>query len=399
MNIAKKVYCRIFQGIFKIAIPFLPYRDPKVLRSVEEIPSVLKNKKLKKALIVTDKFLSSSELIVPLKESLENSGIEYYIYDETVANPTIKNVEEAKEVFIDKGCDCLIGFGGGSPIDCAKGVGARIARPNKPIPKMEGILRILKKTPFTIAIPTTAGTGSETTVTIVITNEKDHHKFPISDFCLIPDVAVLDPKMTLTLPPHLTAATGMDALTHAVEAYIGNSAVKCTKKSATKATKLIFENIERAYAVGTDLEARENMLTAAFLGGLSFSKSYVGYGHAVAHSLGGKYNIPHGLANAVILPHLLEIYGSSVHKKLKSLAVATGIADKDTPEDEASRIFIEKVKTLNKNMEIPEKLSGINKEDVPHLAKYADKEANPLYPVPTLMNAKELEKIYYTVSE
>lgn len=397
MNPIKKTYCRIFQFCFKIAIPILPYRTPKILNSVFDVPSVLKA--TDKVLIITDRMLSGSEIIAPLKNALSQSKIPYIIYDKTVPNPTIENVEEAVKIFKNENCSVLLGFGGGSSIDCAKGVGARIARPKKQIPKMEGILKILLKTPFTIAIPTTAGTGSETTVTTVITDGKTHHKFPISDFPLIPDVAVLDANLTKSLPKHLTSTTGMDALTHAVEAYIGNSTVKSTRKASIDALKLIFANLEEAYLNGDNLYARENMLKAAFYAGNAFSKSYVGYCHAVAHSLGGKYNIPHGLANAVIIPYTLEGYGKSAYKKLKQLSVATGLCEKSTPDEAAAKIFIDKIKMMNKNMDIPDKLSGIKKEDIPYLARYADKEANPLYPVPKLMNARELERLYYDVME
>lgn len=380
-----------------MAIPILPYRTPKVLNSVMDIPSVLKSSD--KVLIITDKFIGESDIITPVKNALNQSKISYIIYDKTVPNPTVENVEEAVKLFKNENCTALIGFGGGSSIDCAKGVGARIARPKKQISQMEGILRILKKTPLTIAIPTTAGTGSETTVTTVITDGKTKHKFPISDFPLIPDVAVLDAELTKSLPKHLTATTGMDALTHAVEAYIGNSTVKSTRADAINALKLIFANLEEAYNNGDNLYARENMLKAAFLAGRAFSKSYVGYCHAVAHSLGGKYNIPHGLANAVIIPYTLEAYGKSVYKKLKKIAIETGIADKSTSESDAAKMFIDKIRLMNKNMDIPGKLTGIKKDDIPSLARYADKEANPLYPVPKLMNAKELESLYYDVME
>ena len=227
------------------------------------------------------------------------------LYDKTVANPTTENVEEAKEQYLQKKCQAIIAFGGGSSMDCAKAVGARIVKPKQSLAQMKGILKIHKKLPLLIAIPTTAGTGSETTLSAVITDSKTRHKYPINDFSLIPHYAVLDPEMTKTLPPTLTATTGMDALTHAIEAYIGRSTTKETRKDALEAIQLIFANIEQAYQNGQDSNARKNMLQAAYLAGNAFSRSYVGYVHAVAHSLGGKYNTPHGLANAVLLPCLL----------------------------------------------------------------------------------------------
>ena len=399
MNIVKKVYCRIFQAVFKLAIPILPYRSPEILNNTADAAKLLKSKDHRSVLIVTDAFLHKSGLIEQLKSSLTENGIKYSVYDKTVANPTVLNVEQAKEMYLSNACDAIIGFGGGSSIDCAKAVGARIARPKKPISKMKGILKILKKTPFMIAIPTTAGTGSEVTVATVITDGDTHFKFPISDFPLIPDAAVLCPELTRTLPRSLTSTTGMDALTHAVEAFIGRSCVKSSREDAIGAVKLIVENLEAAYNNGDDMSARENMLHGAFLAGRAFSKSYVGYCHAVAHSLGGKYNIPHGLANAVLLPYTLDIYGSAVYKKLKTLAVVIGIADENTDEETAAKRFIKKIRDMNKSMDIPDKLSGIKAEDLDELASHAEKEANPLYPVPKLMTKDELKVLYLSVME
>ena len=284
-------------------------------------------------------------------------------------------------------------------MDCAKATGACMAYPNKTLEQMKGLLKVWKKLPPLVAIPTTAGTGSEVTVTAVITNPEIKHKYTMNNFTMIPPYAVLDPEVTYSLPPSLTATTGMDALTHAVEAYIGNSTTKETRSLALDATKLVFENIQVAYNDGKNQKARANMLKAAYKAGLAFSKSYVGYIHAVAHSLGGQYNIPHGLANSVLMPYVLESYGKSIHKKLKELAIAAGIGMESDSNEEAANNFIRAIRQMNKEMGIPEKLQGIKKEDIKTMAKHAAKEANPLYPVPKLMNAKQLEKFYYNVME
>lgn len=280
-------------------------------------------------------------------------------------------------------------------MDCAKAVGAKIAKPNQSLANMKGILKVHKKLPLLMAVPTTAGTGSETTLAAVITDAKTRYKYAINDFPLIPKYAVLDPKVTLSLPPFITATTGMDALTHAVEAYIGRSTTYGTRKDALLAVKLIFENIDTAYTDGTNVDARRNMLHASYYAGCAFTKSYVGYVHAVAHSLGGQYNIPHGLANAILLPHVLEEYGETIHKKLAKLAVAAGIVEKGTPYTQAAYAFIDEIKAMKKRFGIGNIVPEIKEEDIPKLSHYADKEANPLYPVPVLMNAKELEKFYY----
>ena len=399
VNPLKAVYCRCFQAVLKFVLPILPYRTPKVLDSVEELPGELARKGIGSVLLVTDGFLHKSGMLEPLKKALAEAGIRCTIYDEVVPNPTVWNVEAARDRYLENGCQGLIGFGGGSAIDCAKAVGARIARPKKPVAKMRGILKILRPIPYLIAVPTTAGTGSETTLATVITDDANYHKFPINDFPLIPRVAVLDPEMTRSLPKHLTSTTGMDALTHAIEAYIGRSGNKQTRTEALTAAKLISENLEKAYADGNDMVARANMLRAAFLAGDAFSKSYVGYCHAVAHSLGGKYHTPHGLANAVLLPYILEGYGPSIHKKARDIAVAMGIADERMEPEQAAEALIAKIRQMNANMGIPEKLPAIRAEDIPALAAFAEKEANPLYPVPVLMTAQELEQFYYNVME
>ena len=220
----------------------------------------------------------------------------------------------------------------------------------------------------------------------------------MNDFTLIPRYAVLDPEMTFTLPPSLTATTGMDALTHAVEAYIGGSTTKETRRLALEAVELIFSNIEEAYRNGLNRQARENMLQAAYKAGAAFSKSYVGYIHAVAHSLGGQYNIPHGLANAVLMPMVLEACGPAAEKKLHELAVAAGVSDAQDTDAEGAAKFIRAIRDMNRRMGIPETLEGIRTEDIPRMARFAAKEANPLYPVPVLWNARELERFYHEVS-
>ena len=395
MKTLRKIYCRTFQTGLKIALPFLPYRTPKVAGSVKALPKIIQKKNCRKVLIITDEGIRKLGLTLRLEKALTDAKIPYCIYDKTVANPTTDNVAEAVRLYRKAGCDCIIGFGGGSSMDCAKAVGACIVKPKQSLKKMKGILKVHKKLPLLMAVPTTAGTGSETTLAAVITDGQTRHKYAINDFPLIPRYAVLDPGVTLGLPPFITATTGMDALTHAVEAYIGNSTTYGTQKDALLAVKLIFENIDKAYENGRDATARRNMLHASFYAGCAFSKSYVGYVHAIAHSLGGEYNVPHGLANAVILPMMLEAYGKTIHKKLAHLAIAAGLAEKDTPWEEAAGRFIQAIKDMKKRFGIGDRIPEIQQKDIRKLARYADKEANPLYPVPVLMDASELEPFYY----
>lgn len=399
MHTLKKIYCRAFQTAFRVAIPYLPYRQPRILGSVKAIPEVLEKKKCSSVLIITDSELSRLGITKRLEKSLLKAQIPYVLYDQTVANPTTANVAQALRLYQIHHCNTIIGFGGGSSIDCAKAVGARAVKPRQPLSKMKGILKVRKKLPLLIAIPTTAGTGSETTLAAVITDAQTRHKYAINDFPLIPRYAVLDPKVTVSLPPSVTATTGMDALTHAVEAYIGNSTTYGTRKNALDAVDLIFRYLDVAYLNGSDIKARKYMLRASYYAGCAFTKSYVGYVHAVAHSLGGEYNVPHGLANAILLPFVLKAYGPAIHKKLHRLAIAAGIADKDTPAAEAAEAFIHAIQDMKKRFQIGDTVPAIRREDIPKLAHYADKEANPLYPVPVLMDAKELEQFYLQLLE
>ena len=399
MNVFVKCYCRSFQLAFRLAMPLMPYREPERFDCIGAVPPLLKRLGLHSVLMVTDQLLREAGVTRPLEELLEQSGVRCAVYDGTCPNPTVHNVEEARELYLEEGCQGLIAFGGGSPMDCAKAAGARIVYPRRSVGQMKGLLRVLRRLPPLVAIPTTAGTGSEVTVTAVITDSEKKHKYTMNNFTMIPRYAVLDPAVTRTLPPALTAATGMDALTHAVEAYIGGSTTKETRRLARETVHLVFENLETAYRDGGDMTARKNMLRAAHIAGIAFSKSYVGYIHAVAHSLGGQYNTPHGLANAVLLPIGLEIYGPCVYRKLWELGRYAGVVQKDTPEREGALAFIAAIRGLNKRLNIPEKLPEIRREDVPAMAAHAAREANPLYPVPRLMDRAELELFYYKASD
>lgn len=394
MSDGRRLWCRIYQLCFKIALPLLPYRKPKLIEGVENIPSVLFEKKVKKVIIITDKSIINLGLADNLFNSLKENNLEYVVYDGTVPNPTITCIEEARQSYLDTKCEGIIALGGGSAMDLAKIVGARIVKPKQSVPQMKGLLHIHKKLPLLIAIPTTAGTGSETTIAAVITDSSTHDKYPINDFSLIPHYAVLDYKLTIGLPRGLTSTTGMDALTHAVEAFIGNTRTPETKKMAITAVKLVKENLYECYINPTNPTARQNMLIASHYAGIAFTKSYVGYVHAIAHSLGGKYGIPHGLANAVILPVVLEEYGTKVYKKLAHLAYEADIASNEDTLEVAAQKFISWIYQMNEKMNIPTKFEQIKEEDIVEMATKADSEGNPLYPVPVLYDKEQLVKIY-----
>ena len=259
----------MFQAVLKTALPLLPYKNPNTIDKICDISIVLKVNGKIHPLIVTDKTIRGLGLIAPLEETLKTACIPYSIYDGVVANPTTQNVKEALKVYKSEGCDCLIGFGGGSPMDCAKCVGALLARPKKDLNALCGILKVRKKIPLLIAVPTTAGTGSETTLAAVVVDSATHHKYAINDFPLIPSFAVLDEEVCATLPKHIISTTGMDALTHAIEAFIGRGGNKSTRRDALDAAKLIFANIEKSY--NGDKLASKLMLMASHKGGRAFS--------------------------------------------------------------------------------------------------------------------------------
>ncbi|MBR3835592.1 MAG: iron-containing alcohol dehydrogenase [Clostridia bacterium] len=394
MSSLKNAYCRVYQKAFKVVMPVFNWDEPELLKgpgAIKDLPALVKSKGVTNVLIVTDKGLMSLNLLDSLFENLDKQNIKYTVYDGVQPNPSIENIEEARRIYLKNNCEGIIAFGGGSPMDCAKVAGARVSNPNTSVSQMRGLLKVFKKLPPFFAVPTTAGTGSETTLAAVVSNMQTHEKYAINDPKLRPKYAVLDPELTTGLPKKITSTTGMDALTHAVEAYIGQSGVKSTDDYAEKATKLIFDNLEKAYEDGKDIEARENMLVASFYAGMAFTRAYVGYVHAIAHNLGGLYGTPHGLANAVILPHVLEYYGEAAHEKLAKLADIVGI-DGDSDKEKAEK-FIEEIKEMNEEMDIPEHFDFIKDEDIPTIVARALKEGNPLYPVPKIMDEEDCTKV------
>ncbi len=393
----REFFYRAYQSIMRVTAGILKWKDAEIVEgenSILKIPGLLKTLGHSRVLMVTDKNITSLGLTAELLKALDEAEIACFVYDDTVPNPTIDNIEEALKFYHAKQCQAIIAFGGGSPMDCAKGVGARVARPGKSIPQMRGLLKVLKRTPCLIAVPTTAGTGSETTIAAVISNPRTHEKYSVTDPNLVPRYAVLDPMITINLPPQITATTGIDALTHAVEAYVGRSNTDETRKAARLAVKLIYENLFQAYTNGKDLQARTNMLTAAYYAGIAFTKAYVGYVHAIAHTLGGYYRVAHGLANAVILPYVLEYYGAPAHRPLAELADLVGISAAGDTEAEKARKFIASIRELNASMSIPDKIEGIKDEDLPGMIHNAFIEANPLYPVPRILFAPDLGNLY-----
>lgn len=352
---------------------------------LQEAGKLIQNMGIHKALVVSDRRLISSGVAEQVLSILRKSGLDYVIYDEVQPNPTCQNVHDGLQVFQDHGCDAIISIGGGSPQDAAKGIGI-VATNGGHIREYEGLHQSKHKSVPLVAINTTAGTSSEVTMNYVITDEERKVKMVMVDRNSLVDLSVNDPELMLSKPASLTAATGMDALTHAVEAMVTPGGFTVTSATAAAAVELIFEYLPRAVKDGSDLEAREHMTYACFLGGIAFNNAGLGYVHAMAHQLGGVYDLPHGVCNAMLLPYVEEMNAKHVPGKFRHIAKAIGMDVKGRSDEECSDYVIEAIRQLSKEVGIPEKLSelGVKDPDVEWLADNAMKDAcapsNPYEP-------------------
>lgn len=329
----------------------------------------------KKALIVTDKILNKIGLVKKLISVLEANQIEWVLFDGTYPNPTVGNVEEGLQILKENNCEFVISFGGGSPHDCAKGI-ALLAANGGSIRDYEGIDLSKKPQLSLIAVNTTAGTASEMTRFCIITDENRHVKMAIVDKNTTPIIAINDPLLMIEMPRSLTAATGMDALTHAVEAYVSTIATPITDACALKAVQLISDYLRIAVEDGKNEHARDMMAYAEFLAGMAFNNASLGYVHAMAHQLGGFYNLPHGVCNAVLLPYVQEYNASVSPKRLKDVASAMGVNTLSMTDEQGAQAAIDAIKKLSFDIGIPAGLKdlGANKEDLAKLATNALKD-------------------------
>jgi len=389
--------CRAFQGAARLGRRLWPWREPVLLRgpgSVLRLPSLIKSLGLRRVLLVTDPGLMRLGLPRPLVSALEKAGLFCVVYDQTAANPTPRDIEEARRLCVGGKCQCVIGFGGGSPMDCAKMACLLAAYPSKKAHRMKGVQPLrLRKIPTLIAVPTAAGSGAEAAIAAVMTDPETKMKYSVISPRLRPKYAVLDPALTLGLPPRLTAQAGMGALARAAEAFLSRGRTRDTDARAREAVRLIFDNLETAHAEGRGMAARDAMLHASYCAGLAFTKARAGYVHGIAHALGGLYCLPHALACAVTLPHVLEAYGPRVHARLAELYDAAGLAQPDQSGAEKAEAFIHTLRLMNTSMGIPAKFTCIREEDVPKLAARVLKESNPLYPVPRIWRQAACEEV------
>lgn len=395
------VYYRLRHLAFNLLARIINIPLPTVKcgsNSTATIAAILQEKALEKVLIVTDKGIINTGLTGKLLEALNSGNINYTLFHKVEPNPSIENVEEGLSLYRQNGCQGIIAFGGGSPLDCAKMIAAR-ATNKKAVKKMKGLFKVRHRLPFLTAIPTTAGTGSEATIVAVISDRENKEKFSVIDPKLAPAACILDPQLTLNLPPHLTAETGMDALTHAIEAYIGLVGTPFSNQKALDAAKLIFDNLETSYQYGDNLEARKAMLEASHYAGIAFTRNYVGYVHAVAHNLGGLYGLPHGLANAIVLPRVLELSTEKGAKKMAEIARYTGLGDSRENDQNLSDRLIARIREMNHTMAIPTGIKEIQEKDIPLLAERIHREANPAYPVPRILWPKDFAELLHDLKE
>lgn len=355
---------------------FIPSVNVLGQGAVDDAINDIKTLGFKHALIVTDKPLVSIGIVGSIAEKLGQVGLSVTVYDGVHPNPTVSNVEAGLKLLRDNHCDCVISLGGGSPHDCAKGI-ALVAANGGTIGDYEGLDRSAKPQLPLIAINTTAGTASEMTRFCIITDEARHIKMAIVDKHVTPLLSVNDPELMLKKPKGLTAATGMDALTHAVEAYVSTAATPITDACAVKAMELIRDNLRTAVAHGDNLEAREQMAYAEFLAGMAFNNASLGYVHAMAHQLGGFYDLPHGVCNALLLPFVQEYNAQVAAPRLKDVAKALGVDVSAMTDAQGAQAAIDTIKQLAADVGIPANLAsiGVKEEDIPVLATNALKDA------------------------
>lgn len=400
MNIVTEAYCRFIQFLTKTAQRFLTIRIPDIKEDLFDVISILKEKDLKHPFIVSGKHVSKIEKVQSFFNELKKENISFTLNTDVPNDPTISSINNLLVNYKKENCDSILAIGGGSVLDASKALGILLVSKNKDLNHYRGILKVHHNLPFFIACPTTAGTGSEATIAAVVTDERTNDKFAISDPHLIPSIAVLDASLLKSLPQSIIAVTGMDAFCHALEAYIGRGSINHSDFYALKAISSIKENLLPFYENSQDEQARKKMLFASFYAGISFTRAYVGYIHALAHAIGGKYHLSHGCCIAILMPYVLKAYGKSAEKRLAKIADTLNEGKEYTERKQKAFATISFIESLNKQMNIPSSFKGIiKKEDYESLAFHAKKEANPLYPVPKEFSVKELKEIIASANE
>ena len=390
---------RLLMRGMKLALGILPLRAPKLLvgtDALDELADTIADREIWKVLVVTTAGIVRRGQADGFIRALEQRGVTPVVYDGIQPDPTFAIVNEGLDLLTREGCDGVVAFGGGSAMDAAKVMA--VAATNRRAPeKLVGILKGLRKPLPFFAVPTTAGTGSETTVASVISDDESHAKSFVVDHRTLALAAALDPRLMEGIGSELTAATGMDALTHAIEAWISTISTPATDRHALEAIQLILEYLPRACEDGSDLEAREAMAIASYKAGRAFTQALVGYVHAISHQLGAYYGIPHGLGNAVVLPKVLAFSQGPARSRLAKLAIETGLGGASDNEAALAQAFVDHIVALNRRLGIPESIAEIRDVDIPAMARGATREALLNYAVPRHMTRRDCEQLLHSL--
>ncbi len=394
----KVLFLRTYMLIFKGVTAILPFKWPETFDgagSSLELCRHIAAQGHKKVLLVTDEMLAKLGLLDGMQAELAQQGVEVLLYSGVQPDPTIAQIEAGVTMLKENGCQAILAVGGGSSIDAAKVIAAR-GKSDKPIQKMTGLFKVtlgFKGVVPLYAVPTTAGTGSEVTIAAVVSDTEAQRKLPMMDLKLMPVAVALDGALMTGLPAHITAATGMDALTHAVEAYISRNAMKKTDVQAIEATQLIMQNLETAVSDGSNVAARDAMTKASNLAGRAFTQAGVGYVHAIAHNFGALYHTPHGLANAIVMPYVLDYSKPNCAGRLADLARACNIGPAAGSDEQLADAFIAEIRAMKAKFDIPEKLAALQQSDIPKIATAALQEARFTYAVPKYMDKATCERV------
>ena len=401
----KKAGIRIYHFLAGAIVKRIPYPEQEIISSDGSLMAsggLLETAGVRSVLVCCSRSVHRNGLLNDMLADLEKRGISYQLFEDINPNPTVGNIDTGLSVYLENKCEGIIAVGGGSPMDCAKIIALRVSNPTLSYKDMRNMLKIRHRIPYMIAVPTTAGTGSESTVAAVISDPEHHDKYVVLSPLLMPHAVLLDEGLTRGLSPAFTAYTGMDALTHAIEAYIGVMDEKNANAEALEACRLIFENLQTAYHEPENAEARRNMLIASNKAGIAFGRIYIGNIHAISHALSALYNVGHGKTNAILLPKMLSFYGPCIYKKMGDIARYCGLcdssADSEKNNEELTRLLIERIKNLNGEFDIPEYVEELCEEDIPLIVGKALHEANPAYPVPKILNHRECTEFVKCVS-
>ena len=391
----KTLYYKFMAFVVTWLLRLLPRNAPVVYKGVNSALVMCEQVAIlgfTRVIIVTDNFLGGSGILDGIKSTLADTNVEFVVYDGVLPDPSFDQVQEGEALLRTEKCQAVIAVGGGSVLDAAKMMAMLHTNPG-PLEKFDGIQKCKKPGLPLFAVPTTAGTGSEITLAAIITDPVSHKKIPVVDSKMIPGYVALDAEIMKGMPPGITAATGMDALTHAVESYLSKASTEATEIQARAAIRLIFKYLVKAYHDGSDMAARDGMALASFYAGAAFGKTSVGYVHGIAHQLGRVCGTPHGNANAMVLPEVLAAYGDCVHQRLADLARLVNLGETGSSSSQLAGLFIQAIIDMRQEMDLPLQPQDLKLQDVPGIVEEALTEAGALYPVPRYMSADEVRNI------